>query len=167
MSDQSVTLPDTRLMENKSSTLLQKVSDLRIEDQDSYRLAADYLLEVKKIINTIESEFESSIKQANHAHKTILELKAKVISQFMETEKLAKLKMQRFIGKNEPVLDVAGISFMGNWKCEVTEERLIPRDYLIPDLKKLQAITKAMRGETKIPGLRVWKENQISVRGAV
>jgi len=42
------------------------------------------------------------------------------------------------------------------WKAEVTDENLVPREYLVPDIKK---INEAVRMGTRIiPGVRIWEE---------
>jgi phage-related minor tail protein len=55
----------------------------------------------------------------------------------------------------------AGISYTEKWNFEITDEKLIPRDYLIPDEKKIRTIVKAMKGATNIPGVRVFDEGTV------
>lgn len=43
------------------------------------------------------------------------------------------------------------------WSGEVINADLIPREYLVPDLKKLQAITKAFGKDPEIPGWRAFE----------
>lgn len=50
--------------------------------------------------------------------------------------------------------EVAGVSMRTTWEGKVTDEKLIPREYLTPDLKALKAITKAKGRDPEIPG---WK----------
>lgn len=159
MSEELAAIPDTRMMEARGQTLFQKISDLKVKDDESYKLAGDLLLETKKIVNGIEEAFEGPVKQAYQAHKSINDLKKKVISQFLEAEELAKNKMEAFDGPK-----VEGIIKAELWYGELVDERLIPREYLTPDLKKLAAVTKALRGETLIPGWKVSCQKNISVR---
>ncbi len=49
---------------------------------------------------------------------------------------------------------VTGVSMRTIWKGEVVDADKIPREYLIPDLKVLNALTKAKAGDPGIPG---WK----------
>jgi len=163
MSNQDLSVPDTRLMETKGSHLLNKISEIRIKDVESYQLVGDLLLETKRIVNTIEQEFESSIKKAHEAHKTILDLRRKVIDQFVEAETLAKSKMANYVKQIDEAHKIDGISYITEWTGEVTMPGLIPREYLMPDEKKLKTVTRSLKGETNIPGWRVWMEKQVRV----
>lgn len=53
---------------------------------------------------------------------------------------------------------VAGVSFRDDWRAEVIDPQLIPREYLIPDEKKLSALAKAMKADAKVAGVRFWCE---------
>lgn len=56
------------------------------------------------------------------------------------------------------------VSFREIWRYTVTDPASIPRDYMIPDDKKIGAIVRAMKGATKIPGVKVYAEKTTSVR---
>jgi len=53
---------------------------------------------------------------------------------------------------------VKGASFREIWHAEVVDEKKVPRQYLIPDMKKLDGIARATKGEMNIPGIRFCKE---------
>jgi hypothetical protein len=55
----------------------------------------------------------------------------------------------------------SGITYTEKWNFEITDEKLIPRDYLVPDEKKIRTIVKAMKGATNIPGVRVFDEGTV------
>lgn len=61
---------------------------------------------------------------------------------------------------------VAGVSDRLNWKFEVTDPAALPREYTMPDEKKIGAIVRAMKGDTNIPGVRVWSEKNIAAGAA-
>lgn len=61
---------------------------------------------------------------------------------------------------------VEGVSFRESWDFELVDERNLPREYLTPDLKKIGAVVRAMKGETKIPGVRVWSTKTVAARAA-
>lgn len=60
---------------------------------------------------------------------------------------------------------VKGVSHKSIWKYEVTNEKVIPREYLTPDLVKIGKIARALKAETHIKGVRVWEEKSMAVRG--
>ena len=52
---------------------------------------------------------------------------------------------------------LAGVnSCKTEWTGEVVDAAQIPREYLMPDLAKLQAVTKAHEGDVQIPGWRTF-----------
>lgn len=53
---------------------------------------------------------------------------------------------------------VAGISTRSVWRFEVTDVSLVPRQYLEPDLTKIGGVVRAMKGQARIPGVRVYEE---------
>lgn len=46
-----------------------------------------------------------------------------------------------------------GISYRTDWYAEIYDASLIPREYLVPDMEKLNGIAKAMKGVANIPGV--------------
>lgn len=60
------------------------------------------------------------------------------------------------------VQKLAGVSNRLTWHYEVTDSAQLPREWLMPDDKKLGAYVRAMKGETNIPGLRVYSKDGIA-----
>ena len=60
---------------------------------------------------------------------------------------------------------MAGISTKKTWKFEVTDEALIPRQYLVPDLVKIGKQVRAVGDTVLIPGIRIYPEETLSVGG--
>jgi septal ring factor EnvC (AmiA/AmiB activator) len=58
----------------------------------------------------------------------------------------------------------SGIIYQTKWDFEIVDKELIPRDYLIPDEKKIGQIVKAMKNETNIPGIKVIESKVAVVR---
>lgn len=48
-----------------------------------------------------------------------------------------------------------GVSFRSKFKAEVFDKSLIPAEYLIPDLPKIQKIVTAYKGDIKIAGVKI------------
>lgn len=53
---------------------------------------------------------------------------------------------------------VEGLVTREVWKFEIVDASLLPREYLMPDQKKIGKVVTALKGSAKIPGVRVWKE---------
>jgi hypothetical protein len=61
---------------------------------------------------------------------------------------------------------VAGVSTVEAYDFEVINEGLLPREYLTPDLKKIRARVNDLKSMTKIPGVRVFRDDQVRVRAS-
>lgn len=60
---------------------------------------------------------------------------------------------------------LTGTSVREAWKFQVENAALIPRQYLMPDEKKIGGYVRAMRAEATIAGVRIWSEKQIATSG--
>lgn len=70
-----------------------------------------------------------------------------------------------------PVVHVAapaakGISTRENWKFEIVDPALVPREYLVVDEKAIGQVVRALQSRTNIPGVRVYAEQTIAARTA-
>ncbi len=63
-----------------------------------------------------------------------------------------------------PVEKPEGVSYRENWKFEIKSPDVLPREFLMPDEKKIGQVVKAMKGATKIPGVFVWDAGTTVVR---
>lgn len=57
---------------------------------------------------------------------------------------------------------VAGIAVPKVWTFEVTDESLIPREFLEIDFVKIRKVVGALKGSANIPGVRVFEQKRIS-----
>ncbi len=63
-----------------------------------------------------------------------------------------------------PRPQAAGVSFRDDWDFEIENAALIPREYLMPDEKKIRGVVKSMRGSIKIPGIKIIPKRVAAVR---
>ena len=54
--------------------------------------------------------------------------------------------------------EVKGVATVEVWKYVVEDASILPREYLIPDQVAIGAMVRAKKGDTKIPGVRVYSE---------
>lgn len=64
----------------------------------------------------------------------------------------------------QAVPKTAGVSVRTTWQYTIVDRDALPREYLMPDEKKIGAMVRAMKGETKIPGVQVFDEKVVSAR---
>jgi len=63
-----------------------------------------------------------------------------------------------------PTLD--RINLTERWGFRVVDAALIPREWLIPDLVKIGKVVRALKGETRIPGIVTYAESGVSAGAA-
>jgi len=51
---------------------------------------------------------------------------------------------------------IAGLSFRTIWDFTITNEKLVPRDYLMIDSVKVRGVASSLKGQTNIPGIKVF-----------
>ena len=52
--------------------------------------------------------------------------------------------------------DMGSTSFRTDWKAEIVNGSLLPREYLMPDETKINAVVRASKGTIPIPGVRIY-----------
>lgn len=65
-----------------------------------------------------------------------------------------------------PRTSVAGTSIREEWRYEIVDPAMLPREYLIPDEKAIGAVVRALKDRASIPGVRAYSEKNISARSA-
>lgn len=62
---------------------------------------------------------------------------------------------------------VSGVSGRRVWKFRIKDASKLPREYTMPDEKKIGGVVRAMKSDTNIPGIEVWNEPDLAAsRGA-
>lgn len=56
---------------------------------------------------------------------------------------------------------VAGIQTVEQWDFEIEDAAKLPRNYLVPDQQAIRRTVQAMKGRAEIPGVRVFRNDQI------
>lgn len=60
--------------------------------------------------------------------------------------------------------EIKNLSTRVDWVGEVFDAHQIPREFMIPDVGKLLAVTRATRGDPRIPGWRAYSKDTAIVR---
>jgi len=61
---------------------------------------------------------------------------------------------------------VAGVTIPKVWTFEITDEDLIPREYLDVSEVRIRKVVNALKGDTNIPGVRVFEQKRIAAGAA-
>lgn len=119
-----------------------------------------------------EKKLREAAAKEEAKQKAALEKKAAAAAAKGNLEKAEELKQQAAeVFVPAPVLakeevKVEGVSTRTVWTYEITDVNSIPRDYMIPDEKKIGAMVKASGGTLTIPGIRIYQEQIIAARRA-
>lgn len=154
---------DDAIAEKRAENIHENIARLNVDSIDSYLHMGGLLQRVKQLVDIFEKETRPEIDQAHKLHKALIARRDKWADKFAEAEALGKDKLKRFLEVADPP-KIEGIVVGETWDGEVTDAAQIPREYLIPDLKKLKDITKVLKEATVIPGWKAKSGKTISVR---
>ncbi len=59
---------------------------------------------------------------------------------------------------------IAGISVSDTWHFEIVDAGLVPAEYWTLDLVRIGKVVRALKGDTKIPGVRTYSEKAVANR---
>lgn len=64
----------------------------------------------------------------------------------------------------EAPVKVAGLSTRERWAFRVTDASKLPREYLMPDESAIRAVVNGLKGNTRIPGVEVYRDDTVTGR---
>lgn len=135
----------------------QRIEALRIEQQKvADRLAEDARREAAAAAAELAQAQTLGDDEAIHQAQTIANaarVNAEIVAHLAPVVIEAPVKL-------------AGVSSRETWSFEITNEQLIPRDFLMVDDKKLSAYVKAFKAQTNVAGVRAYAEQTISARAS-
>ena len=120
-------------------------------------------------VGTYQAELEEKERKARAAKEKRLKEEAEK-KQIEEAEELeAAGRTEEAEAKLEEPTDFApppvpekpkveGMSFRETWHFEIQNREQIPRDYMIPDEKKIGGIVRAAKNSIRIPGIRIYSK---------
>lgn len=131
------------------------------------------LKEARDMFRPIEescAESESLVKRKMIAYQNEQErIRKAELAKIEKKVETGTMKVETAIKKIETVQEVQK-SVQGEFgaastriikKVRITDENLIPREYLVPDMKKIETVAKA---GVEIPGVEVYEEKSIAIR---
>lgn len=160
---------------------LQAMAEIRIDSQDTYKLVVQVVSEIKEASATAEATRDFFVKPLEGIVKTYKSYFKPGIDALAEAERLGKRALEAFIVKSAQLRDrmindsarapdedvreamliaadehrvdeLPGVQVRTLWNGRVTDVKLIPREYMIPDIATLMALTRARKGDPEIPG---------------
>ena len=118
------------------------------------------------VIEVYESA-EAIIKNAILSYKRAEEQKAieayRAAEVLAQNNDLAGAQLQLAFAA-QPTSVQAGVSTRITWSARVTDVAQIPREYLVPDMQALNALARATKGKSTIPGVEFVATESLAVR---
>jgi len=159
--------PDFKDMEKNANDLRKQVDAIEVSDALKYRALAALLVTVKMLAKEVVAEFSPWVKKAHQAHKEVLAAQKKYAGPVIETEELAKQKLELYCIESGEVPECGDVVVKEHWAFEIVNGDKIPREFLIPDMKRIGKAVEALKREAAatIPGIKVFEGKTICVKG--
>lgn len=163
---------------------------LTISTQEQYESAGVALRQVKTRIAELEEKRKEITRPLDAAKKSVMDLFRVPVERFKAVEASLKSAMAEHLERVErerqealealaeaapdearalvvsasskTTPEASGIQTRVTWDFEITDPDKIPREFLIPDEKKIRAHVKAHEGRTEIAGVRVFTKTIIA-----
>lgn len=129
------------------------------------RLIGDYNAEQERIRQEQQRQAEASARKAEEDRILSEAHAAEAAGDKEEAQAIIEQPVQApvvVVKSTTPKLE--GVSFRDNWTFQITDEKAIPREYLMVNEQAIRAVVKAMKGGTNIPGIRAYNDRVVSGR---
>lgn len=137
----------------EAEAAIKTAMDAYITEQDNLRLE-----EQRRADEAARKQQQKLYQQAAKANESGKSEKA------VELEQRAVAVVAPVIQRQAP--KVTGVVPKKAWKFEVVDPAKVPREYLSVDETKIGQVVRALKGDTQIPGVRVWSKNEIAAGAA-
>jgi hypothetical protein len=116
--------------------------------------------EAKRLATEQKAEDDAAAER-----QRLLEAAAKSRNKSVRTDLEAAAQNVTCFEVHIPPPVASGISMRENWEWEVEDESLIPREYLVVDEVAINALVRAKKDKTRIPGIKVKSSKKPAVGG--
>ena len=153
---------------------------LEIKDEASWNYASVLLGNLKDLRKAITDTFKPIKQQQDKAKRETLAQEKKALEPVERAEAMLRPKVAEYYRQKKQAAEVelkkvgvestatvaspAGVSFRPTYKYEITDPEKLPREYLIPDAKKIGKEVRETKGACKIPGVKTWEESSTVVK---
>ena len=150
------------------------IENIEISNDAEYKNLCELLKKVKGKVKEIKEFFAEPKAKAYKNHKEISSLEKGMLEKLSNFETLAKkqignyqLKLEEQNTIENPLVPpkVKGISSQDVYKWRIVNEDLIPKQYLMVNEKLINQIIKQTNGSFEIPGIEIYKEKSVRVKG--
>lgn len=137
---------------------------------------------IREAKKAIESKYKGPVERAHLAHKKLTKERGEIITSYEWAENLLKDKMKGYnmeadrkalaeaevtttsLTPPKPRSPLKHTSFIEKWKYRITDQTKLPRNYMMPDEKRIAATVRSMGEMAKISGIQVFRDDEVRVK---
>ncbi len=168
--------------ETKDAKVFAGATIKPIEDNEEYQELVEVLQSIKgryKLLEAKEKELTAGINASLQSIRAMFKpaktfykraedhLKGAILVWRNEEKKRQDKELKQAV-KEGKAIEIKkpeapkGIAFKSQWKARVVDENAVPREYLIPDILKLNRIATVTGGGLDIPGVEFYEETIVA-----
>lgn len=152
----------------KQCDMLQEVAnEIVVKDEETCVEASNWLVRIAEVKKEIESRRKFFVKPLQDHVKRINALFKEYTSRLEKLDKVLRKKITDYkISTEEPTekttkTEGGRVTVTERWVFDIENEKIIPREYLKVDEKKIREAIDA--GIRSIPGVKIYKDTRLSV----
>lgn len=166
---------ESKELDRNIETTVSTVPD-EINSIDDMKVVTDKLSAINMLIKEVRKCFDPLVKKANDAHKALTKERCDRLSP-LEEKKVVINNMIVEFNQREAKKQVAqatetddmfdsiiastpgdiptprGMYFKESWTAKVVDIEKVPREYLVPDMVKLNGVARTFKNDAKIDGV--------------
>jgi len=166
-------------------SIINEISQKKITNDDEYRKMGEWLKKVKQTQKLVDETFDGERKRKYEEYKAVQTKIKEMKKPLIQVEAVVKnLRIEwkqeqerQLLEQKKALLEVAdeedkaeimsiaekqpeveGIYHVELWDFEIVNKDKVPDEYKVIDEKKIRAVVRAMKENTNIPGIRVFKK---------
>lgn len=124
----------------------------------------DFLAEQERQRREAEAAAQAEAQRQAEAEQAAQVEALEAAGQQEEAQAVAAAPVQAPIVIAAPVAKPAGVSTVETWHYQIVDSGKLPREYMMPDEKKIGQVVRAMKGQTNIAGVKVYCTNEVRTR---
>ena len=143
--------------------------------------ADDVIGRIRKDKKMIEARFKEPVSRAHQAHKKLTKERNEIMENYEWAENLLKDKMKRYNMEKdrkalaEPEVTITSITppelrsklkhttFVEKWKYKIDNPDKLPREFLMPDERRIANRVRSMGEMAKIDGVQVYRDDEVRI----
>ena len=150
-------------IQTEAQIWLAQIQSMAITNSAEYNGACELLKQIKIKADALEEQRFAITRPLDQSKKQAMKLFADPTDALSHAERVLKDKILEAYDGFDPV---KGISYVTEWKCEITDPDKVPAKYCTPDVKMIADIAKSTKGVIKIPGVKIYCTRSVRARTA-